>query len=45
MLAGDQTAVVNMKSLGQATQNFISQIQVTNENGAFRQCKMMTAER
>lgn len=45
LLAGDQTVVVNTKALGLATNNYIYQIQVTNENGTFRQCKMMSAAR
>ncbi len=43
MLAGDQTLEIDLKALGLPAANYIYQLQVINENGTFRQCKMMTA--
>ncbi len=40
---GDYNVEVNTSSLGIATGNYIYQLQVTNSQGTFRQCKMMTA--
>lgn len=45
LLAGDQIVQANLKALGLPTNNYIYQLQVTNEHGTFRQCKMMTAAR
>jgi protocatechuate 3,4-dioxygenase beta subunit len=41
--AGDQKMELNFKNLGLDSTNYIYQLQVTNEHGTFRQCKMMTA--
>ncbi len=43
LAAGDHQIAVNLKSLGLPVANYIYQLQVVNENGTFRQCKMMTA--
>ena len=40
---GEQEIVINTKELGIPTGNYIYQLQVENENGVYRQCKMMTA--
>lgn len=40
---GDHKVVVNTGSLAIPTGNYIYQIEVSNNNGIFRQCKMMTA--
>lgn len=41
--AGTQEIVVNTRELGIPVGNYVYQLQVENENGVFRQCKMMTA--
>lgn len=43
MAAGSHTMVVNADALGIPRGNYIYQIVVTNANGVFRQCKVMTA--
>lgn len=43
LLAGQHEIVLDPKSLGLTHVNYIYQLQVTNEHGTFRQCKMMTA--
>ena len=43
LLAGNQEIAVDTRALGLPTANYIYQLQVVNENGTFRQCKMMTA--
>jgi protocatechuate 3,4-dioxygenase beta subunit len=43
--SGEHSIKLNMKSLGIPSGNYVYQIEVTNSNGSFRQCKMMTAER
>jgi len=40
---GNHEIALNMKSLGLATANYLYQIEVNNQDGVFRQCKMMTA--
>lgn len=40
---GDHTVTVDFGSLSIARGNYVYQIQVTNSDGIFRQCKMMTA--
>ncbi len=42
--AGDHTVVCNMTELNIPAANYIYQLQVSNEQGTFRQCKMMTAQ-
>lgn len=42
--AGQQDILVNMETLGLPTGNYIYQLEVTNENGTYRQCKMMTSK-
>ncbi|MBS1772227.1 MAG: T9SS type A sorting domain-containing protein [Bacteroidetes bacterium] len=41
---GDHTSTVNLESMGIAYGNYLYQLDVTNSNGVFRQCKMMTAQ-
>lgn len=41
--SGDHTWRINTKTLGIPTGNYIYQLQVENEYGVYRQCKMMTA--
>ncbi len=43
MAAGQQQIEVDMGALGLPTSNYIYQLQVSNPDGVFRQCKMMTA--
>ncbi len=43
--AGDHEWVVSTRVLGIPTGNYVYQLQVENEYGAYRQCKMMTAGR
>ena len=43
LTAGEHAITINTNSLGIATGNYAFQLQVTNSNGTFRQCKMMTA--
>lgn len=43
--AGDHNIVIDTDGLGIPAGNYIYQLQVTNDNGVFRQCKMMTAAR
>lgn len=43
MSAGDQSIKVNFNSLGIPVANYAYQLQVTNENGTYRQSKLMTA--
>lgn len=45
LAAGDQQIVLDLGSNGIATGNYIYQLQVENNNGVYRQCKMMTATR
>ncbi len=45
MNAGDHSIPVNLKALGIPIANYVYQLEVTNINGSFRQCKMMTAVR
>jgi len=40
--AGDQIVDVNLKALGLSPNNYVYQLQVANENGIYRQCKVMT---
>lgn len=40
---GNHEIALNMKSLGLSTANYLYQIEVKNQDGVFRQCKMMTA--
>jgi hypothetical protein len=40
---GEQNILLNLKSLGLPNGSYIYQLQVSNSNGVFRQCKMMTA--
>ncbi|HMG16598.1 MAG TPA: T9SS type A sorting domain-containing protein [Saprospiraceae bacterium] len=42
---GDHEITVNIKDLEIPKGNYVYQIEVTNRNGVFRQCKMMTAEK
>jgi protocatechuate 3,4-dioxygenase beta subunit len=41
--AGNHAIPLDIKRLGIARQNYVYQLQVTNSNGTYRQCKMMTA--
>lgn len=41
--AGEHKIVVNTSQLGIASGNYIYQLQVSNDNGVYRQCKMMSA--
>jgi protocatechuate 3,4-dioxygenase beta subunit len=41
---GENRIVVNTDFLGITKSNYVYQLEVTNKNGVFRQCKMMTAE-
>ncbi|MFM2306991.1 MAG: hypothetical protein RLZZ367_1660 [Bacteroidota bacterium] len=41
---GEHTLTLDVSALGIARSNYIYQLQVSNSNGVFRQCKMMTAE-
>ncbi|HRH64921.1 MAG TPA: hypothetical protein PLU53_01355 [Bacteroidia bacterium] len=41
--AGKQEISVNIHSLGLAAANYVYQLEVTNTQGSFRQCKMMSA--
>lgn len=43
--AGDQKIVVNLKSLALPQSSYVYQLQVTNSNGTYRQCKMMTIQK
>ncbi len=43
MGTGEQTILLDMAALGLAGGNYVYQLQVENNNGVFRQCKMMTA--
>jgi len=45
LTAGDHTIVVDTRDLNLPTANYLYQLDVTNDNGTFRQAKMMTAER
>ena len=45
MKAGDQQININLVSLGLASANYVYQLEVTNSQGSFRQCKMMSAEK
>lgn len=42
---GEHRLPVNMSTLGIENGNYVYQLSVTNSNGTFRQCKMMTARR
>lgn len=42
--SGQQNINLNMQSLGLPTGNYIYQIEVSNSNGTYRQCKMMTGK-
>ena len=44
MNAGEQKVSVNPAGMGIAAGNYIYQLEVSNSEGTFRQCKMMTAE-
>ncbi|MCB9279423.1 MAG: T9SS type A sorting domain-containing protein [Lewinellaceae bacterium] len=41
---GDHRIEVDLKSLGLQTATYVYQLQVSNQYGAFRQCKVMTAQ-
>jgi hypothetical protein len=43
MASGDQTVTFNVSDLGLNSANYIYQLQVSNDQGSFTQCKMMTA--
>lgn len=43
--AGDHQLALNMDSLNLITGNYVYQMEVTNNNGSFRVCKLMTARR
>jgi protocatechuate 3,4-dioxygenase beta subunit len=43
--AGDYSIPVHMNRLGLASSNYVYQIQVTNADGTFRQCNLMTSAR
>lgn len=45
LISGEHLIRINMKSLGITSANYVYQIEVTNSNGSFRQCKMMTASK
>ncbi len=45
MNAGEQNITLNLAALGLANANYVYQLEVSNSNGVFRQCKMMTAVR
>ncbi|MCB0397793.1 MAG: hypothetical protein KDD36_14165 [Flavobacteriales bacterium] len=45
LAAGDHTIELNMHNLGLPIANYLYQIEVKNEAGIFRDCKMMTAGR
>lgn len=42
--AGKQEILLNLQSMGLAPGNYIYQLQVSNGNGTFRQCKVMTVK-
>lgn len=44
LVDGDHMAEFNLKTLGLAPSNYVYQLQVANENGIYRQCKLMTIE-
>lgn len=41
--SGDHTILLNMQALGLAKGNYAYQLEVKNENGLYRDCKLMTA--
>ncbi|MFT3885340.1 MAG: hypothetical protein QM724_07885 [Flavobacteriales bacterium] len=43
--AGRHAILVDMEALGLPTANYVYQVQITNANGVWRTCKMMTAMR
>lgn len=43
--AGDQRLRLDLAELGLENGNYVYQLSVTNSNGSFRQCKMMTAKK
>jgi len=45
LAAGNYKIDVDCSALGIAAGNYIYQLQVSNSEGVFRQCKMMTAAR
>lgn len=45
MPAGEQRLRIDLAELGLENGNYVYQFNVTNSNGTFRQCKMMTARR
>jgi hypothetical protein len=45
LMAGDYEIALNLRELGLGQQNYIYQLQVSNEHGVYRQCKMMTASK
>lgn len=45
LVPGDHTITVDPKSLGLPAATYLYQLQVSNSNGVFRQCKVMTAAR
>lgn len=45
LVPGEHAVPVQLKTLGLPLANYIYQLQVSNELGVFRQCKMMTAGR
>ena len=42
MAPGDQQIIIDLKALGLPTGNYVYQVQVENESGVYRDCKVMT---
>ena len=45
MPAGEQRLWLDLAELGLGNGNYVYQLNVSNSNGTFRQCKMMTAKK